>query len=96
MNPCCCGPTHFSQNSTLHFVHSGGACFIQQRHKQINKFLITSAVQMDEWQSPEQASGMGCISGTGVCVSVSLWVFLFFFTGVMHGCVCGGQAVVVL
>lgn len=29
---------------------------------------------MDEWQSPEQASGMGCISGKGVCVCVP-----FFF-----------------
>lgn len=45
---------------------------------------------MDEWQSPEQASGMGCISGKGVCVC------LFFSSGVMHGHVCGGQVVVVL
>lgn len=46
---------------------------------------------MDEWQSPEQASGMGCISGKGVCVCVP-----FFSSGVMHGHVCGGQVVVVL
>lgn len=65
--------------------------------KGTNKFLIASAVQMDEWQNPEQASGMGCISGTGVFLSRCGFFFsFFFFSGVMHGRVCSGQVAVVL
>lgn len=64
------------------FVHSSCADCQAQTSQQVPHISI---VHTHEWQSPEQATGMGCISGLGV------WCF-FLLPGVMYGRMCGGSA----